>query len=110
MRRTLAASAVVISIGLAFSGSGVAAATSAGTSTGTTPSVQFDCERWGRSGIVDERAPVRTGMSASAPIAYYVSKGEEIFAHYRCINSKGNAWYELSGNLSSGKFLYSGHV
>ncbi|NGN62972.1 hypothetical protein G5C51_03515 [Streptomyces sp. A7024] len=45
--------------------------------------------------------------------AYYLDAGREITGYYRCINSHGNVWYEITGKLEEnggGHFVYSGNL
>ncbi|WP_419993008.1 hypothetical protein [Streptomyces boninensis] len=77
---------------------------------------QFTCNEWGRYGVTDRRTPVHVGPSGSSAVTGHIAAGERVRGYYRCINSAGNVWYEITGNLGNdmeekdARFIYSGYL
>lgn len=111
MRRQIACIAALVAFGTTLAGGGVAAADSAGTSGETAVKGPFECSPWERTGVTDRRTAVHVGMSASSKVTGYIAKGEKVLAYYRCINSGGEPWYEITGDLEdSPRFIWAGNV
>jgi hypothetical protein len=123
MRRQIACVAALVAFGSALAGGGVAVADSSGPSGLPGQSGQagasgesaakgpFKCEEWGRYGVTDRRTAVHVGMSASSKVVGHIAKGERVRAYYRCTNSSGSIWYEITGDIEdSPRFIWSGNV
>lgn len=64
------------------------------------------------------RTPVHTGASGSSAVTGHIAAGRTVRLHYRCVNSAGNTWYEITGHLDDNapgtpvdaRFIYSGYL
>ncbi|MFC4495715.1 hypothetical protein ACFPA8_16425 [Streptomyces ovatisporus] len=111
MRRQIACVAVFLAFGTALAGGGVAVADSAGPSGEVATKGPFECREWGRSGVTDRRTAVHTGPSARSKVVGHIGKGRTVRGYYRCVNSAGNVWYEITGDFdNSPRFIWSGNV
>ncbi|OEV11130.1 hypothetical protein [Streptomyces nanshensis] len=111
MRRQIACAAALLAFGTVLTGGGVAAADSAGPSGQVATKGAFKCEEWGRTGVTDRRTAVHVGLSSSSKVVGYLAKGERVKGYYRCTNSAGNIWYEITGDVeNSPRFIWSGNV
>lgn len=76
------------------------------------------CKAYGRSGVTNSRTPVHTGASGSSAVTGHIAAGRTVRLHYRCVNSAGNTWYEITGHLDDNapgtpvdaRFIYSGYL
>lgn len=111
MRRQIACIAALVAVGTTLAGGGAAVAAPAGPSGAAAAKGPFKCSPWERTGVTDRRTAVHVGMSASSRVTGHIAKGEKVLAYYRCVNSKGEPWYEITGDLeASPRFIWPGNV
>jgi hypothetical protein len=111
MRRQIARVAALVVFGTVLAGGGVAAADSAAPSGETATKGRFECQEWGRYGVTDRRTAVHVGPSAGSKVVGYLAKGQQVRGYYRCTNSVGNIWYEITGDIEDApRFVYSGNL
>ena len=111
MRRQIACVAVLLAFGSALASGGVAVADSARPSGEVATKGPFKCTEWGRYGVTNRRTAVHVGMSASSKVVGHIAKGERVRGYYRCTNSAGSIWYEITGDMeSSPRFIWSGNL
>ncbi|MEU2681541.1 SH3 domain-containing protein [Streptomyces sp. NPDC007107] len=111
----LVASAVLTAAPSAGAASTGSVVTSGGAST---QGGSLTCRFSGKAGVTNASTPVHTGASGSAPITHYLRAGEKIHFYFECINSVGNLWYEITGNIDENqpgtpvkaRFIYSSYI
>lgn len=99
---------------LAASATFAAAPAGAATPGPTTKSGLFTCKLYAKGGTTIARTPVHVGPSSGARVTGYIAKGKVVHLYYECINSSGNIWYEITGDIDSGRdtsrFIWSAYV
>ncbi|MFJ3703019.1 MULTISPECIES: hypothetical protein [Streptomyces] len=124
MKKTKAWTAIALPVLAASAVLGAApsaGAASAGTlvaSGGVSAQATLTCKAYGRSGVTNSRTPVHTGASGSSAVTGHIAAGRTVRLHYRCVNSAGNTWYEITGHLDDNapgtpvdaRFIYSGYL
>ncbi|MFG2589964.1 SH3 domain-containing protein [Streptomyces sp. NPDC048438] len=110
----LVASAVLTAAPSATAASAATLVASGGVST----QAALTCRAYGRGGVTNARTPVHTGASGSSTVTSYISAGRTVHLYYECVNSAGNVWYEITGDLDdnapgtpvNARFIYSGYL
>ncbi|MFD6278345.1 hypothetical protein ACFWFI_22670 [Streptomyces sp. NPDC060209] len=124
MKKTKAWTAIGLPVLVAsavFSAAPSAGAASADTlvaSGGVSTQAALTCKAYGRGGVTNARTPVHRGASGSSTVTSHIAAGRTVHLYYQCINSVGNVWYEITGDLDdnapgtpvNARFIYSGYL
>ena len=93
----------------------LAASTILATAPSASAANSFTCKGYGRGGVTNASTPVHVAPSGSAAITSHIAAGRTVHLYYECINSAGNVWYEITGNIdgsmnSTARFIWSSYI